>query len=264
MENKYNKYFWEFEQKNKDNARSINTSLNKQFNSKDPNEIFGRDYFESICLNYHLYNNDLKEWVKREVLPHFTEETLISCYLIKLTDALMLKEEGKPNSIMNSFREIGLIKDIELKEDKIILTTKNNEVVKFKSLFNDEEGRNQFRSRCHSGCEFLIRNHETLKKGSAIITLRDSFIGKYPIYHSIILSKRKYIIDPARNLVMKLDDYKRLFKLDIIMCIDRETMLEEIDRLKETDSDFNKSNLSNVLKLAMHKQMKKGRNMARH
>lgn len=264
MENKYNKYFWVFEQKNKNNAKSINTSLNKQFNSKVSDEIFGRDYFESICLHYHLYNNDLKEWVKCEVLPRFTEETLISCYLIKLTDALMLKEEGKLNSIMNSLREIGLIKDIELKEDKIILTTKNNEVVKFKSLFNDEEGRNQFRSRCHSGCEFLIKNHDTLKNDSAIITLRDSFIGKYPIYHSIILSKRKYIIDPARNLVMKLDDYKKLFKLDIIMCIDREVMLKEINKLKEIDNDFNKSNLNNVLKLAINRQIKKERNMAIH
>lgn len=256
MENKYNKYFWDFEQKNKDNARLINISLNKQFNSKNLNEIFGRDYLESICLNYHLYDNKLKEWVRRKVLPHFTEETLISCYLIKLTDALMLKEEGKLNSIMNSFREIGLIKDIGLKEDKIILTTKNNEVVKLKSLFNDEDGRNQFRSRCHSGCEFLIQNHDSLKNGSAIITLRDSFVGKYPIYHSIILSKGKYVIDPARNLVMKLDDYKKLFKLDIIMYIDRETMLEEINKLKEIDNDFNKSNLSNVLKLAINRQIK--------
>ena len=256
MENKYNKYFWNFEQKNKDKAKSINMLLKEQFNSKVSNRMSGSDYLESICLNYHLYNNNLKEWVICEVLPHFSEETLISCYLIELADALMLKEEGKINSIMTSFKEIGLIKDIQLKENKIILTTMNNEIVKFKSLFNDEEGRNEFRSRCHSGCEFLINNHESLKDNSAIITLKDKFIDKYPIYHSIILSKGKYVIDPARNLVMKLDDYKKLFSLDIIMCIDRKTMLEEIEKLQENDDDFNKSNLNNVLKLAMYKQMK--------
>ena len=255
MENRYDKYFWEFEQKHKEKSKLINTELERQYNSRNFNEFFGKDYLESICLNFHLYNTELKNWVIYDVLPHITKETLISCYLIKLTDALMLKEEGKINSIMTSFREIGLIKDIELKENKIILTTKNNEVVKFKSLFNDKKGRNEFRSRCHSGCEFLINNHQSLKDDSAIITLMDTFIGKYPIYHSIILSKGKYVIDPARNLVMKLEDYKKLFKLDIIMSVDREKMLEEINRLQENDDDFNQSNLNNVLKLAINRQI---------
>lgn len=255
MENKYNKYFWKFEQQYKDKAELINITLKEQFNSKVSDKIFGNDYLESVVLNYHLYDRKLKEWVKSEVLPYFTEETLISCYLIKLTDALMIYDIDKISSIMVSFKEIGLIKDIKLKENKIILVTKNNEVVKCKSLFNDKDSRNEFRSRCHSGCEFLIENHESFKNDSVIITLKDSFIGKYPIYHSIILFKNKYIIDPARNLVMKLDDYKKIFKLDIIMCIDKEEMQEEINRLEKTDADFNKSYLSNVLKLAINRQI---------
>ena len=80
MENKYNKYFWEFEQQYKDNAELINITLKEQFNSKVSDKIFGNDYLESVLLNYHLYDRELKEWVKSEVLPHFTEETLISCY----------------------------------------------------------------------------------------------------------------------------------------------------------------------------------------
>lgn len=255
MKNRYDQHFWEFEQKNKDKGKSINTMLNEQFNSKIySDEIFKKDYLESICLSYHLFDRKLKEWVRCEVMPHFTEETLISCYLMILTDALMLKDINKINSIMKSFVEIGLIKNISLEENKIILLTKNNELVKFKCLFGDEKERKEFKSRCHSGCEFLIKNNELFQNNCAIVTLKDSFIGKYPIYHSIILLKEKYVVDPARNLFIKLDDYKKLFKMDIIMCIDRNTILEEIDKLTETDDEFNNSELNNVLKLAIRNQ----------
>ena len=143
MENKYNKYFWEFEQQYKDKAELINITLKEQFNSKVSDKIFGNDYLESVVLNYNLYDRKFKEWVKSEVLPYFNEETLISCYLIKLTDALMIYDIDKISSIMVSFKEIGLIKDIKLKENKIILVTKNNEVVKCKSLFNDKDSIQQ-------------------------------------------------------------------------------------------------------------------------
>lgn len=253
MENKYNKYFWEFEQKHKEKAKLINEELNKQY--ENINYVFEKDYLTSICLNFHLYNNELKKWVLYEVLPHFTKETFISYYLMKLTDALMLKDEKKINSIMSSFKEIGLIKDIELRGNKIILITNDDNVVKFKNLFNDEVVRKEFKNRCHSGCEFIIKNEDSLSQDSYIITIRDRFIEKTPMYHSVILSKKGYIIDPARNMIMKLEDYKKLFKPYSIMCISREQMLEEIEKLQETDEEFNQSKLNNVLKLTINRQI---------
>ena len=255
MENKYDKCFWEFEQQHKDKAKLINDELKKQYNLKNVNSSFEKDYLDSICLNFHLYSNELKEWVITNVLPQFAEKTLISCYLIKLTDALMLNDKDKVFSIMKSFKAINLIKDIQLKENKISLITKNNEEITFKNLFNDEKERNEFRGRCHSGCEFLIKNQEMFIKDSTIVTLRDKYIGKYPIYHSVILSKKGYIIDPARNMIMKLEDYRKLLKPFVIMCISREQMLKEIENLKQTDKHFNQSNLNNVLKLAINTQI---------
>lgn len=256
MENKYDRAFWKFEQKHKQKGKEIDKMLGEKFVLKTRNnKNYGKDYLDSICLNFHLFDNDLKDWVTNEVLPHFEDNTLISCFLIKLTDALMLDDTKKINSIMKSFKAIKFINDIKLKGNTIILVTKNNEEIKLKNLFNNEKERNEFRSRCHSGCEFLIKNQEIFAKDSAIITLRDRYIGKYPLYHSVILSKDKYIVDPARNMIMLKEDYKRLFNPDVIMIVAKEKMLKEIKLLEKKDNDFNNSNLSNVLKLAINRQI---------
>lgn len=256
MENKYDRAFWEFEQQHKQKGKEIDRRLQEQFNLKTGDKNFGNGYLDSICLNFHLYDRDFKEWVINGVLPYFTDETLISCYLIKLTDALMLKDGDKLNSIITSFKAIKLIKDAEIKENNIILTTNNNEEIKVKNIFKDIEERDKFRGRCHNGCEYLIKNEEIFTKYLTIVTLRDRYIGKYPLYHTVILVRGKYIVDPARNLVMKLEDYKRLLKPYVIMCINKDLMLKEIEHLKENDDDFSNSKLNNVLKLAIKKQNK--------
>ena len=258
MENKYDRGFWEFEQRHKQNGKEIDKLLDEQFALKTcNNQNFEKDYLDSICLNFHLYNKELKEWVINSVLPHFSVETLISCFLIKLTDALMLNDGDKIFSIAESFKAIRLVRDIKLNGNQIILVTNNNDKIKIKNVFNYEKERNEFKSRCHSGCEFLIKNQEIFAKDSAIITLRDRYIGKYPMYHSVILLKCKYVIDPARNMIMLKEDYKKLLKPQVIMCMTREEMLEKIDTLTKTDEQFKESKLSNVLKLAINYQNSK-------
>lgn len=254
MENKYDMGFWKFEQKHKEEAKLINRELNNQFKFQKENEIFEKDYLNSICLNFHLYSTKLKQWIIKTVLPFFTNETLITYYLMYLTDSLMVNDKEKLNRVMSSIKEIGLIKDIKLNNNKINLITNDNEEINLKNIFDDVEVRQQFKNRCHSGCEFLIRNDSNLSEGSYIITIRDRFICKKPIYHSVILNKKGYIIDPARNMMMKLEDYKKLLKPQAIMCMTREQMLEEIERLKETDQQFNESKLNNVLKLVINYQ----------
>lgn len=256
MENKYDNGFWEFEKRYKERAQKINELLEEQFKLRILDNNFDGDYLNSICFNFHLYNPNLKKWIKTNVFSNFTEQTIISCYLLRLTDALMLNETNKINSLINSFKSTDLIKDIKINNNKIILITNNKDKIKIKNVFDFEDIRHQFSGRCHSGCEYLIINDPKLKNNSQIITLRDRYIGKFPIYHSVILFKNKYIIDPARNLIMSFSDYKKLFNLDIIMIVDRKTMLQEIEELKEKDSDFNQSSMNNVLKLAINRQIK--------
>lgn len=255
MENKYDKGFWEFEQQYKEQAQLIDSELRKQYSLKISNNDVDNDYIRSICLNFHLYSFQLKEWILKTVFSYFTKETLIACYLIHLTDALMLNDKEKLLLLKSSMKQIGLIKDIKLQHNKIILITKDNQVIKLQNLFNEEKVRNEFNNRCHSGCEFLIRNYTDLSDGASIITIQDRFIDKNPMYHSVILTKNEYIVDPARNMIMKLDDYKKLFNPQIIMCMSREQMINEIETLKEIDEEFNKSELNNVLKLAINTQI---------
>lgn len=254
MENKYDKGFWEFEQQYKETTKLINNELKKQYSLKVSGNEIDNDYLHSICLNFHLYSPKLKQWINKKVLPYFTNETLISYYLIHLTDALMLQDKSQLNVLMSSFKEIGLIKDIKLCHNNFILITNDNEVIKLKNFFNDESVRQQFKNRCHSGCEFLIRNEANLGEGSYIITIKDRFVGKKPIYHSIILTGKGYIIDPARNMLIKLEDYKKLLKPQVIMLMTKEQMLKEIEILKEIDEQFSQSKLNNVLKLAINNQ----------
>lgn len=263
MENKYDKYYWENELKDVEAVKLTDLYLQIQFNSKVTDDArFKKNYLSSICLYYHLFNADLKNWIINTILPNFSKEALITYYIINLTEASMLHDINKIDSIIKSFNSIGLIKDIKFENDKFFLITKDDKKIKFKNLLSNQEEADKFKNNCHEICESLLLNDERYKDGTNAVTIIDRYTKGYKLYHSILV-KENYAIDPARNILMNFDNYKELFNPEIINILSREELIKETQELSELDKEFSEGENCDLLKCAMHKQMKKEKNMAK-
>ena len=126
MENKYDKCYWEQEIKDAEAAGLTDLHLQIQFNAKvSGDKRFQKYYLSSICLYYPLFNDDLKNWIINTILPNFPKETLINYYVINLAEAAMLKDINKIDSMIKSFKAIGLIEDIKFENNRFVLINKD-------------------------------------------------------------------------------------------------------------------------------------------
>ena len=67
---------------------------------------------------------------------------------------------------------------------------------------------------------------------------------------------RNYIVyDYARNLSIEYDDYKYLFKPDLLICYNATDLERSINEVKSNDKEFSECKSCDILKLAMYRHM---------
>ena len=113
--------------------------------------------------------------------------------------------------------------------------------------------------QCHAFTEAACAEYDNVYATTVIMK---NHFGK-PYYHSFVI-KDGLVHDFAQNIVMSFENYKKLFGCKIIMIVEGKQLLKNIERLKERDVEYKENEMCDVLKYAMHKQMKKERNMTKH
>lgn len=201
-------------------------------------------------LNMSLMEEKHRKWFIKHILNNLNKKELIYMFMQNLCDELIFNDDEFRRTIMSSFLLTNLIKDIELKNNIYKLTMNNNEIIHFTKLLNTKEDIKKYANRCHEISYNYFKNNAN-SKNECSVTVLEKGLYKNTRYHTFIV-KNNYVYDYARNLIMKYDDYNRLFKPEIISYIDGKEMIQKIDKLDKENTEFTKSKKIKVLKYAIH------------
>lgn len=211
---------------------------------------------KEICC-FNELDELLQKWLLENAIPEINKESLISHFLEFLNDSVVYNNTELRKTLMSSMKLIGLVKDIIYEENNIfILTTNNNERIKFIKSSKTVEDIEKNRNRCHNIAYDSIVCESNLKviNKCTVVTILEKDIYNSTRYHSFIIYDG-VINDFARNIIIKIEDYKKLFKPEFILNIPAEDFITDIKIVESKDKEFKEANLCKVLKYSIHKQM---------
>ena len=268
MKDKYDKFFYQNEEKKitKENVKIrllklkyclsvLNKSGLKDFKLANDMSI------NCMVRTLSTVNGYWQEWIKKNVINIINPQILLLIYISCLNYFLTTQQYNEIESVMKSFKISGLIKDIKFDRNKGIfhLLTLNGESIKFTKQFTNENDILKYNKYCHAATEALCITQDNVY---AVTVMMKSYFDR-DYYHSFIV-KDGIVHDFAQNIVMSFKSYQKLFGCQIIMSMDGKQLLRNIERLKGRDNEYKENKMYDVLKYAMYKQMKHGKNIARH
>lgn len=263
MKDKYEKYFQENEGKNSKKEKIKVELLKLKYYLHILNKSGFKDFKIVVGMNINgivqtlsMVSNYWQKWIKNNVINCIDHQSLMLTYISCLNFFLTKEEYKEVENVMNSFKKSEIIKDIKLNKNKKIfqLQTLDNQYIKFAPEFNNEKDVQTANQQCHAFTEAACIEYDNIYATTVI--MKNYFEKSY--YHSFIV-KDGIVHDFAQNTVMSFENYKKLFGCKVIMSIEGKQLLRNIERLKERDIEYKKNEMLDVLKYAMHKQMKKGR-----
>lgn len=240
-------------------AASVKFYALNNYRIEDLSNLLSSDSNETLVYNFfELDNRPLKfvEWMKINILPKLNKGALISLFIENLTNNLIVEDLEAINQLMESFKLTGLIKNIKLEKKVFHMTLLNGKIVKFTKRLDDIEQVKQYRCNCHSVSYQYFSRMFLDDTETYCVTIMEKGLYNKDRYHTFLLHDG-IVHDLSRNFAMKYDDYKELFNFKILNFVNGRQMLKNIERLKNKDLEFKKSNVCDVLKYAMHKQLKK-------
>lgn len=174
------------------------------------------------------------------------------CLTVKLT----LKNDELINLYMKSFIATKLIKDINLKGDVFTLTLLDSKKITFSREWDTKKQIDETMGECHNFCYFLMKNYAKDRNDVYSVTILEKDVYNKDRYHTFLLING-YVRDYSRNICIKYEDYKKVHNFKVLLCISSKQLFKNI-AIKESKSDeFKNSNTSEILRYAIHKQMKK-------
>lgn len=213
--------------------------------------------FKIALMDFSRYNESTKKYIKEEIINKLNKESLINIYLIMLCNLHTEKNTENRDATMNSFIQTGLIKDIyyDEKEKKFILTTQDDKKIQFMTKLSSVEQINEAKGNCHSISNFIAKQND--KQNIIFVTmLLNNYAGEKH-YHTVLVYNN-IVNDFAQNIVMKYDDYKYLYKPNIISFATAKKAHKEIEKIKLKNKEFSNGN-AELLNYAVHKQLTKKR-----
>lgn len=240
-------------------AASVKFYALNNYRIEDLSNLLSSDSNETLVYNFfELDNRPLKfvEWMKINILPKLNKGALISLFIQNLTNNLIAEDIETINYLMESFKLTGLIKNIKLEKNVFYMTLLNGKIVKFTKRLDDIEQVKQYRCNCHSVSYQYFSRMFLDDIETYCVTIMEKGLYNKDRYHTFLLHDG-IVHDLSRNFAMKYDDYKELFNFKILNFVNGRQMLKNIENLKNRDLEFKKSNVCDVLKYAMHKQLKK-------
>lgn len=211
-----------------------------------------RKTLKVFIVGYVLFDNELKSWIKENLIDTMNKDAIIKMFMEHICNVSYNKK--MLNVAIESFKLIGLIKDIEYNDNMFIMTTLDSDKIKFMPSNKTKKEKELYKGECHNiGYSFFKVNNDVSE--FECITILENTIHGYTRYHTF-LYRDGLVYDLARNIIMKYSDYEKLFKFKILFKENGYKMLENIETLENKDNEFNKSNKHKVLKYAIYNQNK--------
>lgn len=221
---------------------------------------------QANALEYSLFNlckmdKNYIKWYKENVINNHNKTYFYLKFIYLLN---YLSCEDKENKIFNEIYDIektkrsfiasGLIDGINNTDKSFEIYLSNNTNLEFSRLTNSQKEISDANGYCHHVSELIV-NNKTLENLSFCTGKYKDLFG-YKHYHTFLV-KNGLALDAANNLAINFEKYIDLLNFEIILIKDSNEALEEIKYLDSNDKNFKKSNMVDILKLAVRNENKK-------
>ncbi len=195
---------------------------------------------------------EMLEEIKNNYINKMDKNALYRFFLMHSCALLSKKRFNDLNDSLESFILSNLIKDANLEDNKriISLTLLDNSKVKYKNIPLDRELTSAYKAKCHTVTLDYLKECNTINN-AAVLLENNHIFGKH--YHSIALAN-DVVFDLSHNIVMNYENYLKLINPTVILREDENTILSNIEILKNNDKVFKDSAYCDLLKYAMEKQ----------
>lgn len=208
-----------------------------------------------ILFNLCYIDKCLVDWIRNNIINKLNKSSVMLLFIQNLCNQITTNNNDILNLLIESFKLTGLIKDIEYNGKSFILTTVDNETIKFSNQLKDIEQIKKYSGICHQiSYEYFIDNPND--NISSFITILEKNLTNQPRYHSFLLYKNS-INDLSRNIHIKFEDYIKLFNPNVILNIKGQDLVKRIEELNNTDNEFKTSTKCDGLKYAILKELKR-------
>lgn len=260
--NKYDKKFYDMEKKIDFNSKYIEVkamiNLYKTL-KKTGNLHLIEKYslrFEHYILTLSTFSNDFQEMLIKNVISLFNKEYLIMFFIRSLTVELTLGNLDLINIYMKSFIDTKLIKDIKFNKKAYIVTLLDGKTIKFSQLLENKKQIEETVGQCHNFCHLLMKTQAKDRDDVYSVTILEKDFCNRERYHTFLLVDG-YIRDFSRNIVMKFEDYKKIYSFKILLFISSKQLFKNLEIKEKKSVEFKESTKCDILKYAIDKQLKK-------
>lgn len=203
------------------------------------------------CLK--VFPEDIQYWLKNNIITTLNKESIMFTYMQTLSNILISKEQTILRNVIDSFIASGLIKNIELVKDILIMTMPDNKKIKFTNIFDSKKEKDSALAECHNICYDIVKNLDNNINNVQCITILEKNMYGFSRFHSFIV-REGIVYDYARNMIISFNNYQYLFNPQIISCTQGQELIENIKKIEETDEHFKNNNMCKVLKYAIHEK----------
>ena len=257
--------------------------LQQEIRSRSQERLYKNSVMENIKQRVHELYPNVSEIMAIDneklftILMHklnFFDENIISIVLDELqksnhcknstlwsllrdfNNAVLDNNQEIIQNIVESAKILGIIQNITLEKGcNYKLTTTNNYTTTFTYGWDTLNAAIEAIGQCHRITQACLMEKGDTLKCVAVVSKMPKYFNN-PIYHSYIIHGEK-VYDMAMNLIMRQDDYYKLFTPTPIASFTKEEFANTLEQLQTEDEDFRNTNIDVLLKCAIAKQMKK-------
>lgn len=212
------------------------------------NELSNFKTIKLMLIKFYKYNDKEKQYLKNNILNKFNQTYLYE-FFIKLTCELLLEKDYEMvEDVLKSFVALDLVKEANLSKDKMVieLTLLDDTRVNYSHVPLDKDLLDAYKTYCHEVTLGFLKN---IDNSQALVVLLDKELcGKY--YHSLYMHDG-IVYDLAHNILIRYENYVKLFNPTILINEDKDTILSNIKDMKENNKKFSKSKFVDILKYAI-------------
>ncbi len=207
--------------------------------------LSGSTLLSQILINYSEYSMDIKIWIKNNILKEFDSDFILGYFITALSCSIRYKEKITTEKIIKSIKELNLAKEIKYNYENNSFSIDDMVIAVYNANLLFETSENL----CHQSVLEFIKLSYAFRPGleGVVALLKDRYGNEY--YHSF-LQEEKFVIDPAKNIRMNVDDYYDVFKPEVILKMNAKNIIEET-------SKYENDKYNALLILAVNEQIKK-------
>lgn len=237
----------------------LDSLIRRKINSLNINSISDKEYNSRRLIIYMFFHYSempysFRKWYDKEILDKYNNRELLDIALKELTYQTYNKNKKNKERIIKSLKITNLVNDIKYipREKRYIIKTKKGKYNLEPIAKNLDEAMDNL-GYCHQVTE------DYAKKNIGIDVVcgyyKDSLYNDR--YHSIAINKKtNQVIDIAHNMLTDVDLYLNELDYKIIVQEESETYFKNLHKLNINNDLFKKSNIYNLLKYTINKQIK--------